>query len=134
MCLHTCCNYATNTVQGLNLFGLWIHSYLKNYLLSFSPLYSVPQIAEEPDSLENLALGKPAEFVANAIGKQLTYTWHRQTTKQLLPNDKRVVVGKTRILHIDKVESSDEGYYVCIICNPTGGSVETNPAHLTTSM
>ena len=61
------------------------------------------------------------------------YTWHCQTARQLLPNDNRVVIGNTQILHIDKVEPSDEGYYVCTICNTTGGSVETNPAQLTTS-
>ena len=48
----------------------------------------------------------------------------------LLPNDERVSVGNTQILHICKVESSDEGYYVCTISNPTGGSVESNPAEL----
>ena len=97
-------------------------------------LYSVPQITEEPDSLENVTPGKPAEFVVEAIGKNLTYTWHRQTAKQLLPSDKRVSVGNTQILRIDKVESNDEGYYVCTISNPTGGSVETKPVQLTTSM
>ena len=68
-----------------------------------------------------------------AHGKNLTYTWHRQTAKQLLPSDERVSVGNTQILHIDKVESNDEGYYVCTIYNPTGWSVETKPAQLTTS-
>ena len=111
----------------MNSFVIWIQ-------YSLSLLYLVPQITEEPDSLENVTPGKPAEFVAKAIGKNLTYTWHHQTAKHLLPNDKRVFVGNTQILHIDKVESSDEGYYVCTICNPTGGSVETNPAQLTTGM
>ena len=102
--------------------------------LSLSAIYTVPLITEEPDSLENTAPGKPTEFVVKAIGKNLTYTWHRHTAKQLSSNDKRVVVGDTRILHIDKVEPSDEGYYVCTICNSTGGTVKTNPAQLTTSM
>ena len=102
--------------------------------LSLSPSLSVPQITEEPHSLENVAPGKPAEFVVKAIGKNLTYTWHRQSAKQLLPNDKRVIVGNAQILRIDKVKSSNEGYYVCTICNPTGGTVETNPVQLTTSM
>ena len=84
--------------------------------------------------MENTALGKPAEFNVKTSGKNLTYTWHRQTTKQLLPDEKRVVVRDTQILHIDKVEPSDEGYYVCTICNSTGGTVETTPAQLTTSM
>ena len=69
-----------------------------------------------------------------AIGKNLTYTWYRQSAKQLLPNDKRVFVRNAQILRIKKVQSSNEGYYVCTICNPTGGSVETNPVQLTTSM
>ena len=93
----------------------------------------VPQITQEPNSLENVAPRKPAELVVKAIGKNLTYTWHRQTSKQLSPNDKRVVVGDTQILRIDKVEPSNEGYYVCTICNTTGGSVETSPVQLTTS-
>ena len=100
------------------------------YILSLS----VPQITEEPDSLENVTPEKPAEFVVKAIGKNLTYTWHRQTTEQLLQSEKRVFVGNTQILHIDKVESNDEGYYVCTICNTTGGIVETKPVQLTTSM
>ena len=106
------------------------------FSLSLCVLFSVPLITKEPatDSLKNTASGKPAEFVVKAIGKNLTYTWHRQTAKQLLPDEKRVVVGITQILHIDKVEPSDEGYYVCTICNTTGGSVETNPAQLTASM
>ena len=73
------------------------------------------------------------EFVVKTIGKNLTYTWHRQTAKQLLPNHKRVFLGDALILRIDKVEPNDEGYYVCTICNTTGGTVETTPAHLTTS-
>ena len=64
----------------------------------------------------------------------LTYTWYHQATKQLLPNDKRVIVGNTQILRIKKVESSNEGYYVCIISNPTGGTVETTPVRLTTGI
>ena len=84
--------------------------------------------------MDNVTPGEPAEFVVKAIGKNLTYTWYRQTGKQLLPNDERVVVGKTQILCIDEVESKDEGYYVCTISNPTGGYVETSPAQLTTSM
>ena len=87
----------------------------------------------EPNSLENTIPGKQAGFVVKAIGKNLTYTWHRQTAKQLLLNEKRVFVRDTQILHIDKAEPSDEGYYVCTIFNTTGGSVETTPAHLTTS-
>ena len=102
--------------------------------LSLSLSLSVPQITEEPHSLEDAILGEPAQFVVKANGSHLTYTWYRQTTKQLLPNEKRVSVGNTQILQINKVELSDEGYYVCTICNPTGGSVETKPARLTTSM
>ena len=106
---------------------------MSKYFLYLFLSLSVPQITEEPDSLENATPGKPAVFVVKATGKNLTYTWHRQTAKQLLPSDKRVLVGNTQILRFDKVESNDEGYYVCTICNPTGGSVETQPAHLVTS-
>ena len=102
--------------------------------LPFFLLYLVPQITEEPDSLENAVPGKPVEFAAKAIGKDLTYTWYRQATKQLSKTDQRVIVGNTRILRIEKVVSSNEGYYVCIISKPTGGTVETNPIQLTTSM
>ena len=98
-----------------------------------STLYAVPQITEEPNSLENVSPGKSAEFVVKTTGNNLTYTWHRQPAKQLSPKDKREVVGNEAILHIDKLESSDEGYYVCTICNTSGCSVETNPAQLTTS-
>ena len=105
-----------------------------SFSLSLSLLYSVPQIAEAPVSLENVTPRKPGEFVVKADGKNLTYTWYRQTAEQLLPNESRLVIGNTQILHIDKVESSDEGYYMCTICNPTGGSVETNPVQLTTGM
>ena len=94
----------------------------------------VPQITEKPDSLENAVPGQPVEFAAKAIGKDLTYTWYRQATKQLSQTDQRVIVGNTRILRIEKVESSNEGYYVCIISKPTGGTVETSPVQLTTSM
>ena len=80
--------------------------------------------------MENATLERPAEFVVKAIGSNLTYTWYRQATEKLLLNDKRVSVGNTQILCIDKVELSDEGYYVCTISNPTGGSVETDPAEL----
>ena len=96
-------------------------------------MHSVPQITEEPDSLENSAPGKPAKLIVKAIGENLTYTWHRQAAKQLLPNDKKVFVGDSQILHIEKVEPSDEGFYVCTICNSTDGTVETNPAQLTMS-
>ena len=103
-------------------------------LFSLSRFLSVPQITKEPHSLEGAILGEPAQFVVKANESHLTYTWYRQTTKQLLPNEKRVSVGNTQILRINKVELSDEGYYVCTICNTTGGSVETKPARLTTSM
>ena len=96
--------------------------------LSLSLLYSVPQIVEEPDSLENVAPRNPAELVVKVDRRYLTCTWHRQDTRDFFTND------DTQILRIDKVESIDEGYYVCTISNPTGGSVETTPVQLTTSM
>ena len=103
------------------------------YFPFYHNCHAVPQITEEPDSLENATPGKPAKFVVKAVGKNLTYTWHRQTAEDLQPKDKRVFLGNYRVLHIDRVDSSDEGYYVCTVCNPTGGSVETKPARLTTS-
>ena len=111
---------------------LYRNSILSLFLF-LSALSAVPQLTEEPNSLENASPGKPAEFVVKTIGNNLTYTWHSQPTKQLSPNDKREVVGNDAILRIDKVESSNEGYYVCTICNTSGGSVETSPVHLTTS-
>ena len=45
-----------------------------------------------------------------------------------------MIIGNTQILRIEKVESSNEGYYVCTISNPTGGTVETSPARLIMSM
>ena len=117
-------------IEFLVVFSLYFYLSLCLSIL----FYSVPQITEEPDSLENVTPGKPAEFVVKALGKHLTYTWHRRTAKQFLPSDTRVSVGSTQILHINKVESNKEGCYVCTICNPTGGSVETKPVQLTTSM
>ena len=108
--------------------------FLVSLFLSLFLFCSVPQITEEPESLEKVAPGKPAEFVVKAIGKNLKYTWHRQTAKQLSPNDKAVFVSDAEILCIDEVDSSDEGYYICTISNPTGGSVKTNPVQLTTGM
>ena len=83
--------------------------------------------------MENACQGNPADFVVKTSGNDLTYTWHRQPAKLLSPNDKRVVVGNDTFLRINKVESSDEGYYVCTIRNTSGGSVETKPVQLTTS-
>ena len=117
--------------QDLNS-RLYIYSML-SLIIFLSTLYAVPQITEEPNSLENVSPRKHAEFVVKAIGNNLTYSWHHQPAKQLSPNDRREVVGNDAILHIDKVESSDEGYYVCTICNTSGGSVETKPVQLTTS-
>ena len=94
----------------------------------------VPKITKEPVSQENVIPGKPAEFAVKAIGGDLTYTWHRQTANNLLPNGKRVPVpGNSQTLRINEVHSSDEGYYVCTVRDrSTGGSVETQPAQLTT--
>ena len=111
---------------------LYRYSMLSLFLF-LSALYAVPQLTEEPNSLENTSPGKSAEFAVKTIGNNLTYTWNRQPAKQLSPNDKREVVGNDATLHIDKVESSDEGYYVCTICNTSGGSVETKSVQLTTS-
>ena len=111
---------------------LYRYSMLSLFLF-LSTLYAVPQLTKEPNSLENAFPGKPAEFAVKTTGNNLTYTWHRQPAKLLLPHDKRENVGNDATLYIDKVESSDEGYYVCTICNISGGSVETKPVQLTTS-
>ena len=37
------------------------------------------------------------------------------------------------MLTVKNVQTSDEGLYVCKITNPTGGSVETQPAKLSIS-
>jgi hypothetical protein len=86
----------------------------------------------EPDSLKNASQENLQSWLL-AIGKNLTCTWHRQTVKQLLPKDKRMVVKYTHILRTD-YESSAEGCDVCTIYTSTGGKLKTNPAHLTTSL
>ena len=119
---------------SLSLILLLLSLPLSPLPLFLSAICTVPQIKEEPDSVENACPGKPANFVVKTSGNNLTYIWYRQPAKLLSSNDKRVVVGNDAFLHIDKVESSDEGYYVCSICNATGGSVDTKPAQLITSM
>ena len=56
----------------------------------------------EPDSLQNASPENLQSWLL-AIGENLTCTWHRQTAKQLLPKDKRMVVKYTHILRIDKM-------------------------------
>ena len=86
---------------------------------------------QEPSSQENVTLGSSIEFIVKATGMNLSYTWHHQTSKH---TSGKKIVGNNQTLRIDKVESTDEGYYTCTISNPTGGTVETNPAQLTTGM
>ena len=117
------------SAEGIPFFVILISKLSYNFLF-----YSVPKIMEEPKSLENLTPGQSAEFYVNATGTYLTYSWHRQTAKHPPSNEKTVSVGSTQTLYIDRVESSDDGYYVCTISNSTGGSVQTNPVQLTTSM
>ena len=85
---------------------------------------------QEPSHQENVTPGNNVEFVVKATGKNLFYTWHHQTSKH---SSQKKVVGNNQTLNIDKVKSSDEGYYTCTISNPTGVTVESNPAQLTTS-
>ena len=102
-------------------------------LQNCSFLYSVqiPQIKKQPSHEEDVTPGENVQFVVEATGMNLSYTWHHQTSK----DTSKVKVGESNpTLHIDKVKSHDEGYYTCTISNPTGGTVETNPAQLTTSM
>ena len=78
-------------MRGLNSFSVWIQCCYYHLLSlslflsavltlslyctnSFSLLYTVPRITEAPGSLENTTPGKPAEFVAKAIGNKLAYT------------------------------------------------------------
>ena len=86
---------------------------------------------QEPSSQENVTPGKNVQFVVEATGMNLSYTWYHQTSKH---TSGKKVVGNNQTLHIDKVKSDDEGYYTCTIRNPTGGTVETNSAQLTTGM
>ena len=77
-----------------------------------------------------MTLGRNVDFVVEATGMNLSYTWHHQTSKDA----SKVEVGEDNpTLHIDKVKSDDEGYYTCTISNLTGGTVESHPAQLTTS-
>ena len=87
---------------------------------------------QEPSSQENVTPGENVQFVVKAAGMNLSYTWHHQVSRH--PPSQKKVVGNHCILCIDKVKSSDEGYYTCTVSNPTGGTIETNPAQLTTSM
>ena len=71
------------------------------------------------------------EFVVEATGMNLSYTWHHQTSRHA---SKKKVGGNSETLHIQNLQPDDEGYYTCTISNPTGGNVETEPAQLTLSM
>ena len=96
-------------------------------------MYSVqiPHIKKQPSNEEDVTPGENVQFVVEATGMNLSYTWHHQTAKDA----SKVKVGENNpTLRIDKVKSDDEGYYTCTISNPTGGTVETNPAQLATSM
>ena len=88
---------------------------------------------QQPSSQENVTPESNVEFVVKATGMNLSYTWYHQASEHALPSEKKVV-GNNQTLHIDKVKSDDEGYYACTIGNPTGGTIESNPAQLTTSM
>ena len=85
---------------------------------------------QEPSSQESITPGENVQFVVKAAGMNLFYTWHHQTSKR---TSQKNVVGNDPTLYIDKVKPDDEGFYTCTISNTTGGTVETNPAQLTTS-
>lgn len=72
------------------------------------------------------------EFVVEAAGMNLSYTWHHQTSRYA--HSKEKVGGNNETLHIQNLQSDDEGYYTCTITDPSGGNVETRPAQLTLSM
>ena len=91
--------------------------------------FSVVQIKQQPSNLDNMTPGEDVEFVVEADGKDLSYKWHHTTAGRTSE------VGENNpTLHIHNVKSDDEGDYTCTISNPTGGTVKTNPARLTTSM
>ena len=98
--------------------------------LNCSFLYSVqiPRIKKQPSNKEDVTPEENVQFVVEGTGMKLSYTWHHQTSKDA---SKVKVGGNNPTLHIDKVKS---GYYTCTISNPAGGTIETNPAQLTTGM
>ena len=77
----------------------WTSLIIKCFSFSFSQLCVVPQM---PYTLKNASPENYQSWLL-AIGENLTCTCHRQTVKQLLPKDKRMVVKYTHILHIDKM-------------------------------
>ena len=78
-----------------------------------------------------MTLGSDVEFVVEATGSDLSYTWHH-----LIPecNSKKELSEKNKTLHVKEVKSDAEGDYVCTISNPAGVTVETKRARLTMSM
>ena len=89
----------------------------------------------QPQKQTDIHPGASATFSVQADGMNLSYCWHR--------NDEPIVSGNrvqitgddsTSTLKVKNVQaSSDVGLYTCKITNPTGGSVETQPAEVTIS-
>ena len=90
----------------------------------------------QPKVQKNIHPGKHVNFSVVADGKDLTYSWYHNDVP-LVSTDRVKIIQHTdaSILQIEDVQpSDDEGYYVCKISNPTGGSMKTEPAQLTTRM
>ena len=89
----------------------------------------------QPKLQKNVPPGKHVKFSVVADGKDLTYSWYHNDVP-LVSNGRVKIIqhADASILQIEDVQPSDEGYYVCKISNPTGGSVKTEPAQLTTRM
>ena len=90
----------------------------------------IPHIDQQPKSRENETPEKTVQFVVQATGMELSYSWHHQTSKHA---SKVKVGGNNPTLCIDEVKTDDEGYYTCTIRNPAD-DVDTEPAQLTMSM
>ena len=90
----------------------------------------------QPKSQKNVPQGKRAKFSVLADGSNLSYLWYHNDVP-LVSNGRVKIIQHTdaSILQIEDVQpSDDEGYYVCKISNPMGGSMKTEPAQLTTCM
>ena len=91
----------------------------------------------QPKSQINVLQGKHVKFSVVADGKDLTYLWYHDHVP-LVSNGRVKISQRTdscSILQIENVQpNDDDGYYVCEISNPAGGSVKTESAQLTTRM
>ena len=90
----------------------------------------------QPKFQKNVSPGKRVKFSVMADGKDLTYLWYHNDVP-LVSNGRVKIIQHTGVstLQIENVQPrDDEGYYVCEISYPTGGSVKTERAQLTTRM